>query len=199
MLRGAVVPPEGNYLETASFDGAVGFFLLTVVVLAAGLGVPACFIVVAVKYFRAEPTPIALAVRYGALASFIAFAVGIWMSVVLKGRYVPDAGNLLYLHAAGFHGLQAIPVLALLLQWSGTPPTVVRRRVHAAGLAWLGACVAIAWQSLAGRAIPEPTVAAGLGALFFVAWAALLVAALAAWVSTPPAASVPTSPGRVAP
>ena len=37
LLRGAAIPPEGNLLDTASFDGAVGLFTLTLAVLAPGV------------------------------------------------------------------------------------------------------------------------------------------------------------------
>jgi hypothetical protein len=227
LIRGAEIAPEGNLLETATFDGAVGIFVLTLAVLAPGVGWPTsrrrrwtrlliglvlfsygietlqafrgldprfsrvagpldqiaggvfflvalaimcCFIALVVAYFRGPADSVAIAVRYGSIASFIAFGVGICMSVVTRGRYVPQAGNLLALHAAGFHGLQAVPLVALLLQWSGTAERISRRRVHVAGLAWLGACLAIAWQSGSGRTIEElsaPTAAAALCAVVF--------------------------------
>jgi hypothetical protein len=53
-----------------------------------------------------------LALRYGAVSTLYAFAVGIVMSV-LGTRYI-GAGNMMLLHAAGFHGLQAVPLVALL-------------------------------------------------------------------------------------
>ena len=201
LVRGVEVPPEGNLFETATFDGAVGLFILTLALLASGvtwsrsgrqlwvgtlvtailyaygietvqafrgldprfsrvagpldeiaggvflftaLVVMGCFIIVAVKYVRAPMTPVTVAVRYGSVASLLGFGVGLWMGMVYQGRYVPEAGNLLFVHAVGFHGLQAVPLLALMLGWAHTPERVARRRVHIAGLCWLGACIAIA-------------------------------------------------------
>ena len=37
IARGVEVPPEGNLLETATFDGALGLFILTLAVLAPGV------------------------------------------------------------------------------------------------------------------------------------------------------------------
>jgi hypothetical protein len=88
----------------------------------------------------------------------------------LQGRVVPDAGNLLVLHAAGFHGLQAGPIVALLLRWAHTAVSVARRWVHLAGLVWLGACLAIAWQSGSGRAIVELSVSTAAAALCLLAF-----------------------------
>jgi hypothetical protein len=250
-LRGAEIPPEGNLLETASFDGAVGFFLLTLVVLAASahwtprgrrrwvawlaglaaysytietvqafrgvdprfsqvagapsqilggvffvvaVGVMVCFIVIAVKYFRAEPTPVVVGVRYGSLASLLAFGVGIWMSLVSQGRVQAPEGNLLYLHAAGFHGLQVIPLVALFLEWAGQREAVVRNRVHAAGLLWLGGCAAIAWQSGTGHAILQPTAASVSAGLLLVGSLGLMVTGLWTWMSA--TLMVPPSPSR---
>ncbi|MGH7556999.1 MAG: hypothetical protein ACREMD_04340 [Gemmatimonadota bacterium] len=243
LVRGAAIPPEGNLLETASFDGAVGVFILTLAVLAPGvswtprgrrvwggflivltlysygietlqafrgldprfsevagpldqaaggtffltaLGIMVCFIVLAVKYYRAEPGPVTVAVRYGAAASLVAFGVGIWMSLVTEGRHVPEAGNLLFLHAVGFHGLQAVPLVALLLSWADAPEAAAQRRVHLAGMAWLAACAAIALQSGSGRGITEPSPATAAAALLLSVFGVTALLALVAWLGTAP-------------
>ncbi|MGH7563358.1 MAG: hypothetical protein ACREK5_02915 [Gemmatimonadota bacterium] len=248
LVRGAAIPREGNLLETASFDGAVGVFILTLAVLALGVswtprgrrvwggflialtlysygietlqafrgldprfsrvagpldqaagglfflaavGIMVCFIVLAVKYFRAEPDPVTVAVRYGAAASLVAFGVGIWMSLVTNGRHVPEAGNLLFLHATGFHGLQAVPLVALLLRWAGPPESAARRRVHLAGMAWLGACLAIALQSGSGRGITEPSPATAATVVLLLVFGVTAFLALLAWLSTAPPWSGP--------
>lgn len=209
LVHRSEVPPEGDLLDTATFDAALGIFILTLAALAPGvewggrtrqvwarflvaftlyayaietiqafrgldprfsrvaspldqaaggifflvaLAIMVCFSVLAVKYFRAPTHSLAVAVRYGAAASFIAFGVGIWMSIVTRGRVVPNAGNLLVPHAVGFHGLQVLPLLALFLRWGNTSESTARRRVHAAGLVWLAACLALAWQAASGRA-----------------------------------------------
>lgn len=242
LVGGFAIPPEGDLYETATFDGALGIFVLTLAVLASGvrwsrtgrkvwawflvafvgysyaietlqafrgldprfsavgtpadriaggvfflvaLGIMACFIVLAVKYLRSRGTAVNLAVMYGAAASLVAFGVGIWMSIVTQGRHVPEAGNLLLLHAAGFHGLQAVPLLALFLRWGGTAEPTARRRIHLAGLCWLGACLAIAWQSGSGRAVLETGPAPAAAAFLLLGWATVGVIAVRSWLGEP--------------
>ena len=238
LVLGFRIPPEGNLWETATFDAALGIFILTQAALVpeAGfsekgqrrwawtlvplalyaygietvqafrgldprisqvgtptdqilggvffliaLGVMVVFLVLAWRFFRSESTPLRIAVRYGAIASMVGFFVGIWMSVVTAGRFVPEEGNLLFIHATGFHGLQAVPLVALLLVWGGAGDAKARRWVHAAGLAWVTACARILWQSMAGRpmaTLSVPTTAAGL---LLASWAIIAVMALRVW------------------
>jgi hypothetical protein len=121
-----------------------------------------------------------LAIRYACLSVMIAFAAGLWM-IVIQGRRTGMAGNILPLHAAGFHGLQAIPIVALLFARSTLPDQFVRRWTHAAGLAWVAMCVAIGWQTIAGRPPLE-----GSGAMVFAAvgaaiWMVCALVAAYAW------------------
>ena len=255
LIRGVEISPEGNLLDTATFDAALGFFMLTLAVLASGipwrsrerrvwtslligltlyayaietvqafrgldprfsrvagsidqaaggifflvaLAIMLCFTTVAVKYFLAPATPLTVGVRYGALASWVAFGVGIWMSLVTRGRVVPEAGNLLVVHALGFHGLQTIPGVALLLRWTGTAQSVARRRVHCAGLAWLTACLAVAWQSGTGRPIAELSPATAGAALCLSVFGLAVFLAVRAWLQSDALDSdrQPASPAR---
>jgi hypothetical protein len=157
-----------------SIDQAAGlvFFLVA-------LSIAALFGILAAKYFRAPPSPLVLAVRYGAVASSIAFVTGVWMSLVTQGRMVQE-GNLMLAHAVGFHGLQVIPLVALLPQWSGMPQSKVRIMVHVAGITWVGACFGLAWQAASGHATfalaPGTVTASVCLAVFGV------TAAIAAWL-----------------
>lgn len=235
VVLGVEIPPEGNLVDTATFNGSVGFFILTMVMLATevrwtpkgrrwwstllvvfavysfgietiqalrgldprfsrvagptdqllggvfflvALGILMCFVPLALKYFRQPVSPLTAAVRYAAAASFVAFGVGIVMSVATLGRHVPEAGNLLVLHAAGFHGLQAIPLVALVLGWAGTPGPLALRRVHVAGTAWLAACLAVGWQSGSGRAVTTLSPALALAALALLAFALVVLFAV---------------------
>jgi hypothetical protein len=238
-VYGVQVPPEGNLLDTATFDAAVGLFMLTVSALAPGvawtpkgqkrwvrvlvvftlygygietlqafrgldprfsrvagptdqiaggiffltaLGIFICFAVLAFKYWRASSTPVVVAIRYGTLASAIGYGVGIWMSLVTQGRVVPENGNLLVVHAFGFHGLQAIPIVALLLHWSKAPLTANWTIVHLSGLTWLGACAALAWQSASGYAMLDWTPAAVIAALSLAIFAFTALIAARTWL-----------------
>lgn len=255
LIRGAEIAPEGNLLDTATFNAALGFFMLTLAILASGvpwrsrgrrlwtgllvgltlyaytietlqafrgldprfsqvagsvdqaaggifflvaLAIMLCFTILAVKYFRAPATPLTVGVRYGALASWVAFGVGIWMSLVTRGRIVPEAGNLLVVHALGFHGLQTVPGVALLLKWADTPRSVARRRVHLAGLAWLAACLAVTRQSGTGRPIAKLSLATAGAALCLLVFGFAVFLAGRAWLRSDAFDSdrQPASPAR---
>lgn len=238
VIHGDRVHPEGSLIETATFNGSIGVFVLTIGVLLPGvrwtrrgrrvwivlmvaamvyaygietvqafrgldprfsrvagpvdqalggvflidaLFIMGLFTVLTVKYFRTPSTPVVVAVRYGTVACFIAFSVGILMSAT-NGRQVGEAGNLLVLHAAGFHGLQAVPFVALLLQWAGGEPSRRGRLVHLAGLSWLGACAAIGWQSGAGVSVTEISAAAVVTGLCLLTFGVVAVRAVLGWV-----------------
>lgn len=236
-FHGVIVEPEGNLYKAASFDIAVGIFLLTLALVArvsgvsrlwrfslvglalfgygvetiqifrgydprfsgvsspldqaigglfflSALGILVCFLVLLARFFFRSTTgeggALILALRYGASACLLAFGVGIAMSA-LGGPRVGESGNLLPLHAAGFHGLQAIPLVALLLEWARAPHSESRRAVHFAGLAWITACLAIAVQTFSGRSVLEPSAATGVALLLLLAWALILFKAFLAF------------------
>jgi hypothetical protein len=240
-FHGVIVEPEGNLYKAASFDIAVGIFLLTLalIVKVAGftprglrrwrlsliglalygygvetiqifrgydprfsrvsspldqaiggifflsaLGVMVSFLVLTLRFFfrptTGERGTLVLALRYGTVASVLAFGVGISMSA-LQGPHVGESGNLLPLHAAGFHGLQAIPLVALLLGWGGAPESESRKAIHLAGLAWIAACLAIAWQTATGLSVLAPSAATALAGVFLLAWALILFRAVSAF------------------
>ncbi len=160
-------------------DQAAGglFFLAACVIIA-------LFLVLAWRIFRPDRSDgrgaLLLAMRYAAFAVMFGFVAGLWMSAV-NGRFVGDGGNLIPLHALGFHGLQAIPAVALLLAWAGAFPGSTRLTVHLAGGGWLLACAGMAWQAAAGQ-VPS---AAGLPLLLSIAgllvWASCFAIAMMRW------------------
>jgi hypothetical protein len=229
-FHGLIVEPEGNLYKAATFDVAVGLFLLTLglIVKVAGftpvgqaiwravlivlvlysygietiqifrgldprfsrvgspldqalgglfflaaVAIMICFIVLVARFFwkstRGVGGPLVLALRYGAVASLLAFGVGIAMSA-LGTPDVGPSGNLLPLHAAGFHALQAVPLVAILLGWAKVEERAASKAVHAAGLTWIAACAGIAWQSGGGRSLLEPSAASALAAAALVGW-----------------------------
>jgi len=245
LARGRFVQPEGDLYKAASFDVAVGLYVLTLVLLLpladfgrrglvawrrwtvgltlsgyaietvqisrgldprftragapadqifglvfflVAVGLVASFAVMAWRFFfrrRAgaggpEGMLLSAAVRYGCAAAFAGFAAGFWLSAN-QGAGVGAAGNILPLHAAGFHGLQAVPLVALLSAWAGEAGTAARRRVHTAGAAWLGLCAALTWQTAAGRSLAEPSAAMAAAALCLLVWLASAAAAALAW------------------
>ena len=246
VARGGVpIPPEGDLLKPATFDIAVGIYILTTTLLlpSAGfsergrkrwvrwnvglfayayiietgqvfrgldprfskhgtpldqiaggvffltaLGVMVLFIIMALRFFRRDrpdaDSPIVLAIRYGTAAAMGAFVAGIWMSVI-GGRTTGPAGNILPLHALGFHGLQAVPLIALLLLWSGYDSGETRKWVHATGVVWVAACAAVAWQTIVGRSVSEMSAAMLATGFLLVVWAGIGLFAFWRWAATP--------------
>jgi hypothetical protein len=242
---GAPIPPEGDLSKPATFNIAVGIYILTIALLlpSAGfsergrkrwvgwnvglfayayiietgqvfrgldprfskhgtpwdqiaggvffltaLGVMVLFIIMALKFFRRgradADSPMILAIRYGTAAAIGAFTAGIWMSLI-GGRTTGAAGNILPLHALGFHGLQAVPLIALLLLWSGYGSHETKKWVHVTGIVWVAACAAVAWQTIAGRAVSEISAAPLATAFLLAVWIGIGLFAFWRWASTP--------------
>jgi len=233
-FHGLIVEPEGNLYKAATFDIAVGIFLLTLGLIVritgvgplwrwtliglalfgygvetiqifrgydprfsrasspldqafgglfflSALGIMVLFLALMIRFFfrptTGERGALTLGLRYGTAASLLAFGVGIAMSA-RGGPGIGESGNLLPLHAAGFHGLQAIPLVALLLGWARVPEGMARRDVHLSGIVWLAACLAIAWQTSSGRSVLEPSAATAIAAAVLLAWALIFLKAL---------------------
>lgn len=151
----------------------------------AAMGMVATFAIVAWKValrrMDGADGPLLLAMRYGMAAVFGAFAAGVWMSAAQGSRSGAE-GSILPLHAFGFHGMQALPLVAILLTWAGVAAHRARPWIHAAGIAWLAACAAIAWQTLQGRATLEVSPANAVAVAALLAWAAVAAFAARAWL-----------------
>jgi hypothetical protein len=137
------------------------------------LGLIAMFVVLAVKVARRGTVGadglVLLGLRYAIGSTMLAFAAGVWM-IANEGRHTGAAGNILPLHALGFHALQAIPLVAWLFSRSALAESEARRWVHAAGLAWCAAGLGVAWQTALGRALTEPSPAVLLTLVALGGW-----------------------------
>ncbi len=143
------------------------------------------FVLLGLRFFRAdvlvERPVLRLGIRYGVAAVGISFAVGVVMSVN-NGRMIGDDGNLMVAHALGVHGLQAMPIVGLVV--SAGALAQPQRWVHAAGIGWLAACLATLVPALLGEPPLEPR-ASTVAILGLVVWAAVALRALAALVRPP--------------
>ena len=156
------------------------------------LGVMVLFIIMAVKFFQRErpdaDSPILLAIRYGTVR-------GNWgfhrrnLDERGPGQNHSAAGNILPLHALGFHGLQAVRAfIALLLLWSGYDSKRRRRngftRPEKDTLQG-GGGAAVAWQTIAGRSVSEMSAAPLATAFLLAVWAGIGLFAFWRWAATP--------------
>jgi hypothetical protein len=244
-LRGSMVPPEGDLMKPATFDLAVGIFILSLIpwlpvsgfsdtarrrwrvwmiglllyafatetvqqfrgidprfsraepasqlfglfFFIAALGITTLAIALVARAFETRAVGrrglLVLAARWAGVSMLIGFLAGVWLSAN-QGRFVGPAGNLLPLHAAGFHAVQAIPLVALLLAWSAVPVETGRRWVHIAGAAWAAACIAIWWQTALGRPVTDLAGAGVLSVVLLGMWAFAALRALLAWRQAEP-------------
>jgi len=144
------------------------------------------FAILTWKYFRRRENardPFILATRYGFASVYAGFAAGFWLSFN-QGSEVGAAGSILPLHALGFHGLQAIPVIGLLLMWSNTPSDDARKWIHIAGIAWILACIAVAIQTASGSATVSISAASIAAAAVILIWASVGMFAFLRWSRT---------------
>ena len=151
----------------SGFDQALGgiFFLDALVVMT-------LFFIVVVSVMRRwkgeRNDAVILSLRYAVAASFVGFGSGFVMSAV-AGPRVGEA-SVLPVHALGFHGLQAVPLVALLLLWAGASRDSARLWTHIAGVSWILATLGVSWQTFTGVPLLRPSPAIALAAVFLAVY-----------------------------
>jgi hypothetical protein len=127
-------------------DVAQGLLFLLV-----ALGIFGGFIYLAVKFFKYRSTerngPLVLGIRYGSVSVIVSFVIGLVISI-LKGFFGPSAiGDLLPAHVFGPFALLALPILGWLLMKTEIKSWMGRLLMHFAGVVWLIALYALAYQT----------------------------------------------------
>ncbi|MGZ4165040.1 MAG: hypothetical protein ACXVPK_13490 [Tumebacillaceae bacterium] len=124
-----------------------GLVSLTIIVL---------YVILAIKLFRAHNTRqlMTLGIRYGMVAALLGFTAGLWM-IALQGRYTGPTGNIIWLHGLAFHGLQAAPLIAWLLERSALEKAKAHKLLHTGGLVYLLLILLVAGQTILGRSLLE--------------------------------------------
>ncbi len=137
----------------------------------AALGLLVLFVDLLARFWSDDALPdhpaLRLALRYGMIAALYAFGVGVIMSLV--GGRTLGAGNMMPLHAAGFHGVQAVTLIALV----AGATSIVDARVATHIL-----CTGLLVQALAGVAPTTPAPGLYLAAIGMVVWLGGAVLAL---------------------
>lgn len=247
-VHGPSIAPEGDLMKPATFDVAVGLFVLSLVpwlpvsgfseaarqrwrrwmvglliyafgietiqqfrgidprfsqaepgsqifgaiFFAVALGILTLSVALSARAFEARTEGrgglLVVAARWAGASMLVGFLAGFWLSAN-QGRFVGEAGNLLPLHAAGFHAVQAVPLVALMLAWSAMRVEIARRWVHTAGAAWTAACIAMWSQTALGRPVTDLGTVAGIAAVALLGiWTLAALRALIAWRTAPAAA-----------
>jgi hypothetical protein len=178
-----------------------GTSILGGIFFAAALGIMALSVALAARAFEVRTEGrgglLVVAARWAGASMLMGFLVGFWLSAN-QGRFVGESGNLLPLHAAGFHAVQAVPLVALMLAWSAMPVGIARRWVHVAGAAWAAACLAVWVQTALGRAVTDLASVAGVAAAALLGvWMLTALRALVAWRTAPAARAFAGTTSRV--
>ncbi|MCA0758479.1 hypothetical protein KP806_25820 [Paenibacillus sp. N4] len=162
---------EGTLADTI-FGGLFGLESLIIIIVT---------VLVAISFFRKRRTDdrvlTVLGIRYAFLSTMLAFAGGIWM-IALQGRYTGDQGNLIVSHGLGFHALQALPLLGLLLEHAQVDGKRARTIVHAGSIAWTSALVLIMLQTALGRTVFELGPLPILACILLLLWLAAAAVAV---------------------
>ncbi|WP_158735894.1 hypothetical protein [Alteribacillus sp. YIM 98480] len=94
---------------------------------------------------------IILGIRYGMITTMMSFAAGLWI-IAIQSRYTGVAGNIIWVHGLGFHGLQLVPLIGWLLE-KGISGKRKNRLIHVTGIAWILVVLCIGVQTIMGHSI----------------------------------------------
>jgi hypothetical protein len=145
------------------------------------------FVILFRRFFRDDVLPdrpaLRLALRYAAVSAAFGFGSGLWMSAI-NSNHVGGA-NVLPMHALGFHGLQALPILGWLLARAGGKVERQLQMVHAAGLCWIGASFFVLLNTALGMAPGATSFHNGAAALLLAVFGLIFLGAAMLWLRQP--------------
>lgn len=98
-----------------------------------------------------------LSLRYGFLSNLLGVLSGVWM-ILLQGRMTGEGVDIMLLHFIGFHGYQAVPIIAWLLKPVDGSIPHPRRMIHLGGLAWMALYLFLLFQFAFGYSVFDLTV-----------------------------------------
>ncbi|MBA2937158.1 hypothetical protein HZF08_02455 [Paenibacillus sp. CGMCC 1.16610] len=160
---------QGDFLTNKLPGILFGVISLTIV----GL-----YVVILIKFLAKKPMQerplLVLGIRYGFIATMLGFSSGIWM-IILSSRITGSGGNVMTIHFLGFHGLQAIPLIAWFLERSRLDYSRSIRIVHTAAWLWLSAIGCMFVQTYQGYSITAITPAMIVCSLLLIVWFCILV------------------------
>ena len=145
------------------------------------LGLDALIMIVCVVYLlivlfrQANPKYKAfhLSMRYACLSVLLAFAGGIWMTI-LQGRITPSGVNIMILHFVGLHGYQAIPMIGWFVTQGAFSASAAKRWVHVGGSAWNLFCVFLFVQTGLGYDAFQLAIPLLLAGIALLIWAVII-------------------------
>ena len=118
-----------------------------------------------------------IGIRYAFLSAIAGNIAGLWM-IVLQDRYIGEAGNFIVLHGISFHGLQALFLLAWLLEKIQPNQVYKIRMLHLGCISWTLSLLCIANQTSIGRSSFELSLFPLLSVILLLFWLATLIVTL---------------------
>ncbi|MBD5797259.1 hypothetical protein BHU24_05065 [Bacillus pseudomycoides] len=162
---------QGHFLD-AIFGSLFGLIAIAMILY---------YVVLAWKFFCSgsmnQHSIFILSIRYGMISTILAFVAGLWM-IIIQDRFTGIHGNIIWLHGLGFHGLQAIPLIACFLHINHHSSKKTQRHlIHIAGFSWLMAVLLVGLQTILGYSIFKLTTIMIICYGFLLLWSILFMLA----------------------
>lgn len=124
-----------------------------------------------------------LSLRYAFLSNLLGVLSGVWM-ILIQGRVTGDGVDIMALHFIGFHGYQAVPMIAWLLNQRQDSIDQMQKAVHLAGWSWLSLYFFLLLHFVFGHSIVQMTFYSFAGAISLIIYGLVALYSLHQWVRT---------------